>query len=356
MAVAAPNPQDMAQDIVLDAATVEAVLGALVGQLDAYVFPAVAEKIQLDMEQRLETGGYGDLRGGQQLADTLTAQMQQLSGDRNLRLHFSPIPLPHIEPEAAPTAEEIERQYQASRRRSFDLNKVERLPGNVGYIQLFSFEPPEFAGDALAAAMTLVAHTDALIFDLRHNQGGSPAAVAFLCSYLFPAHPPIHLNDLYWSATDETHQWWTLPHLPGSRYLDRSVFVLTSPQTFSAAEEFAYDLQTRKRATVVGETTRGGANPGRGFRLHDHFWIFMPTGQAINPVTGKNWDGTGVLPDVKVPTEIALETAHLIALNQILEAGPTEVARRELEEALPLVERSLHQKRQDLISNLGGKG
>jgi retinol-binding protein 3 len=354
MASSAPSTSFPA-DFPLQPAEVEAVLEALIAQLDAYTFPEVAEKIQADLEKRLDADGYGEVKGGQQLADTLTAQLQSLSQDRNLRLHFSPVPLPHLEP-TDPAPEELDRQHQASRRRNFDLNKVERLAGNIGYIQLFSFEPPEFAGDALAAAMTLVAHTDALIFDLRHNQGGSPAAVAFLCSYLFPAHPPIHLNDLYWSATDETHQWWTLPHVPGPRYLDRFVFVLTSPQTFSAAEEFAYDLQTRKRATVVGETTRGGANPGRGFRLHDHFWIFMPTGQAINPVTGKNWDGTGVLPDVKVPTEIALETAHLIALNQLLEAAPTGVAQRELEEALPLVERSLHQKRQDLISNLGGKG
>ncbi|MBD2114506.1 MULTISPECIES: S41 family peptidase [Cyanophyceae] len=350
MAVSGSNPGD----IVLDAEAIEAVLGALVTQLDAYVFPEVAEKIQNDLEQRLEAGGYGDLTGGQQLADTLTAQLQQMSGDRNLRLHFSPAPLPHLEPDTAPDAAEIERQYQASRRRNFDFNKVERLPGNVGYIQLFSFEPPEFAGATLAAAMTLVAHTDALIFDLRHNQGGSPATVALLCSYLLPAHPPVHLNDLYWSETDETHQWWTVPYVPGQRYLDKPVFALTSPETFSAAEEFAYNLQVLKRGAVVGETTRGGANPGRGFRLHDHFWVFMPTGQAINPTTGRNWDGTGVVPTVKVPAETALDTAHLMALNHLLEAEPEGVARRELEETLPRVERSLQQKRQDLIANLGG--
>jgi retinol-binding protein 3 len=348
MAMSAPPPSDLS----LDAAAVEAVLGTLVTQLDAYVFPEVAEKIQLDIEQRLESGGYGEIQGGQQLADTLTAQLQQLSGDRNLRLHFSPMPLPHLD--ATPAAADLEHQRQASRRRNFDLNRIERLPGNVGYLQLFSFEPPEFAGEALAAAMTLVAHTDALIFDLRHNQGGSPATVALLCSYLFPAYPPVHLNDLYWAETDETHQFWTLPYVPGQRYLDRPVFVLTSPDTFSAAEEFAYNVQVHKRGAVVGETTRGGANPGRGFRLHDHFWVFMPTGQAINPITGSNWDGIGVVPNVKVPMEIALETAHLMALNHLLETGAEGVARRELEETLPRVERSLQQKRQDLITNLGG--
>jgi len=344
------------EDFPLQGADIEAVLAALAAQLDSYVFPEVAETIQADIQQRLDAGGYGEIKGGQQLADTLTAQLQELSGDRTLRLHFSPMVLPDIEADAPPTPDEIARQCQASRRRNFDVNKVERLPGNVGYIQLFSFEPLDFAADTLVAAMALVAHTDGLILDLRYNQGGTPATVAFLCSYLFPPHPPIHLNDLYWSATDETHQWWTLPHVPGLRYLDRSVFVLTSPNTASAAEEFAYNLQALKRATVVGETTRGAANPGRGFRLHDHFWVFMPTGQAINPVTGRNWDGTGVMPDVKVPTEVALDTAHLIALTQLLEAGATGSARRELEETLPRVERSLQQKRQDLMANLGGNG
>jgi C-terminal processing protease CtpA/Prc len=350
----ASSPQ-FPNDIALQYDQVETILDALIEQLDVYVFSEVAEKIQDDIDRRLEAEGYTDIKSGQQLADTLTAQLQELSQDRNLRLHFSPAPLPHLDAEAEPTAEEIAQQQAISRRRNYDINKVERLPGNVGYIQLFGFEPPEFAGDAMAAAMTLVSHTDALIFDLRHNQGGSAAMVSLLCSYLFPPHPAIHLNDLYWGDTDKTHQWWTVPYLSGPRYLDKAVFVLTSPDTFSAAEEFAYDLQTLKRATIVGETTRGGANPGRGFRLHDHFWVFIPTGKAINPTTNANWDGKGVIPDVKVPAEIGLDTAHLIALNQLLEAGAAGAIRRELQETIPLIERTLNQKRQDLISNLGGK-
>lgn len=340
-------------DVLLQTPDLEAVLTALIDQLQAYTFPEVAQRIQADIQTRRAAGGYAEICGGQQLADTLTAQLQQLSDDLALRLHFSPLPLPHLEA-TAPSPTDLAQQGVASRRRNFDINRVERLAGNVGYLQLFSFEPPEWAAESLAAAMALVAHTDALILDLRHNQGGSPATVAFLCSYLFPPHPPIHLNDLYWRATHQTQQWWTLPHVPGPRYLDRPVFVLTSPETFSAAEEFAYNLQTLKRAQVVGETTRGGANPGQGFRLHDHFWVFIPTGRAINPVTGGNWEGTGVLPDLKVPTEIALETAHLVALNQLLEAAPPGPGRREIEDSLPRIERSLQQKRQDLMAHLGG--
>jgi hypothetical protein len=209
------SSQPSSGDISLEAADVEAVLNGLLDQLDAYIFPEVAERIQADIERRMEAGGYSDVQGGQQLADTLTAQLQALSEDRNLRLHFSPVPLPHIEPQAEPTPEGLEQQRHNASRRNFDINKVERLPGNVGYIQLFSFEPPEFAGDAMNAAMTLVTHAGALIFDLRHNQGGSAAMVAFICSYLFPPYPAIHLNDLYWAETDQTHQWWT--HTPCAR-------------------------------------------------------------------------------------------------------------------------------------------
>lgn len=334
---------------------VEAVLQALLQQLDSYVFTDVAQRVQADIRQRLADGGYVDIKGGQQLADILTAQLQDLAEDRALRLHYSPAPLPHLDPNATLTADELAQQQAMGRRRSYDINRVERLAGNVGYVQLFGFEPPEFAGDALAAALTLVAHTDALILDLRHNQGGSAAMVALLCSYLLPPYPAVHLNDLYWAAEDRTQQWWTMPHLAGPRYLDRPVFVLTSPETFSAAEECAYNLQTLQRATIVGETTRGGANPGRGFRLHDHFWVFMPTGRAINPITQANWEGTGVRPEVKVPTEVALETAHLIALTQSLEGDPVPSLRQELEAARAQVERILNQKRQDLISQLGGQ-
>ncbi|MBD2257576.1 S41 family peptidase [Pseudanabaena sp. FACHB-2040] len=348
-----PAADSSPEDFPLDPAVRQAVLTGLLDQLDSYVFPEVAEQIRQDIQQRLANGGYGDVTGGMQLADTVTAQLQTLSQDPQLRLYFSPDPLPHLEPAAEPTPAEIARQQHLSSLRNFDFNRVERWRGNVGYLELFGFEPPEFAGETAAAAMAFLAHTSALIIDLRHNRGGSPGMVALLCSYLFPAYPSLHLNDLYWRTTDSTHQWWTLPYVPGQRYLDKPVFVLIGQTTFSAAEEFAYNLQTHQRATIVGETSRGGAHPGSGHRLHDHFWVFIPNGRAINPITGTNWNGTGVIPDVKVPAELAPKTAHLIVLTQLLEGVQEPAFRRELEEALQTAERELNQQRQDLISQLG---
>jgi C-terminal processing protease CtpA/Prc len=165
--------------------------------------------------------------------------------------------------------------------------------------------------------MNFVNGTDALIIDLRGNGGGNPAMVALICSYLFGPEP-VHLNDLYWREGDRTDQFWTRKEVAGKRYLNKDVYVLTSKRTFSGAEEFTYNLKNLKRATIVGETTGGGAHPGGMFRMSPHFGAFIPTGRAINPITKTNWEGTGVTPDVAVPAEQALVVARLMALKKSL--------------------------------------
>lgn len=340
----------------LDDAQRTHLLDTVVKTLDQYVFPEVAANLQQDIQERHQAGGYQEITGCEQLADILTAQLQELSGDRQLKVHFSPHPLPDLNPNQTPDSESIAAEAYRSSLRNFDINRVERLRGNVGYLELYGFEPPDFAGNVLAAAMTFLAQTQALMIDLRHNRGGSPAMVALLCSYLLPAYPATHLNDVYWRPDDSTRQWWTSAHLPVPRYDQKPVYVLTSEATFSAAEEFAYNLQVLNRAVIVGEHTPGGANPGQGYRLSDHFWMFVPTGQSINPTTGSNWAQTCVIPDVKVPAELALLTAHAIALNKRLEIEPDGPPLRELQHSIVLVERELNAKRADLISQIKQPG
>lgn len=346
-------------DLAIDAQTRTEVLRAIADQLDEYAFPDVAKKLQTDLRDRLSQKGYTDVKSGVQLAATLTAQLQTLSKDRHLKVYFSPVVLPHLTPQTEIPPEELAHQQRLSELRNFDINRVERLRGNVGYLELFSFEPPEFAGDTLAAAMRFLANTSALVIDLRYNRGGSASMVALLTSYLLPAYPAVHLTDLYWQKENRRQQSWTVPHLSAPRYLDKPVYVITSLETFSAAEEFAYNLQQLKRAVIVGETTAGGANPGSGFRLHDHFWMFIPTGQAISLATGENWEGTGIIPDFKVPAELSLKTAQLLAFRRLMrdaDEGKTErldlSLRRELEESLTQVEADLDRMQQNLVSNM----
>jgi len=192
--------------------------------------------------------------------------------------------------------------------------KVELLPANIGYLKFNGFLDPEICGPTATAAMSFLAHVDALIIDLRSNGGGSPEMVAYICSYLFAERT--HLNDLYNRKEDKTAEFWTR-EVPGPRLAKQPVFVLTSKRTFSGAEEFTYNLKNLKRATVIGETTGGGAHPVSGHRIDDHFMIGVPFARAINPITKTNWEGTGVEPDIKVPASEALDVAKKMAAEQI---------------------------------------
>ena len=219
---------------------------------------------------------------------------------------------------------------------NYGFQKVERLPGNIGYVEFRGFFDPEGGAETVASVFNFLSNTDAIIFDLRKNGGGDPRMVALICSYLFGAEP-VHLNDLHWreGRGERVEEFWTLKDVAGKRYTGKDVYVLTSGYTFSGAEEFSYNLKNLKRATLIGETTGGGANPGGGNRLSAHFGAFIPTGRAVSPVTRTNWEGTGVEPDVKVPAEQALRTAQIMALKGAVEKATDEelkgALRREIE-------------------------
>jgi C-terminal processing protease CtpA/Prc len=218
---------------------------------------------------------------------------------------------------------------------NFGIFRVERLAGNVGYLDLRMVADPRRAGTAIAAAMELVAGTYALILDLRQNGGGSPHGAAFWCSYLF-AGADTHLNDIYDADTGETRQFWSLAHVPGARYLDRPVYVLSSARTFSGGEDIAYALQAQGRAQVIGETTGGGAHPTRTVPISETMAISVPFARSINPVTGTNWEGTGVVPDIAVPADRAYDVAYGLALRHVLaEAEAGDAGDREFPPAVP---------------------
>jgi hypothetical protein len=315
------SPPKQSPDRTIDTGERADVIAAVLKELlQSYVYPEKAKDMEAAIRARQKNGEYEAITSAAALARTLTAHLREVSHDKHLHVDylagFPGGPGPRAGP---PNRDQMAKRLAA---RNYGFRKVERLEGNVGYLELDGFLPAEFAAETAAAAMSFLANTDALIIDLRHNGGGDPSMVAFLCSYFFDAKP-VHLNDLYHRPDDSTHQWWTLPYVPGRRYLDKEVYLLTSKRTFSAAEEFAYDLQSLKRATIIGETTGGGAHPGKGHRINDHFMMFVPTGRAINPVTKTNWEGTGVKPDVEVPAEKALETAHRKAREKLAQVETT---------------------------------
>ncbi|GAA3447214.1 S41 family peptidase [Planomonospora venezuelensis] len=285
--------------------------------LEYYVFPDVAREIADVLRARLAEGRYADLPDDEAFAAAVTEDLQSVNGDRHLRLLHNVDPIP--EQEAAEFFDEALYRAEAELG-GYGFARAERLDGNVGYLDTRAMVAAELAGHAAVAAMNLLASTDALIVDVRRNGGGDPRMVALLCSYLFDE--PTHLNDIYDRPSGETAQSWTLPFVPGPRFGgSKPVYVLTSGTTFSGAEEFTYNLQTRGRATVVGERTRGGAHPGVRYRVDAHLKSAVPSGRAINPVTGTNWEGTGIVPDIGLPAAQAFDHAYGLALRHVLELG-----------------------------------
>jgi C-terminal processing protease CtpA/Prc len=236
-----------------------------------------------------------------------------VSHDLHLRVSFSPFKMPSER--GKPSPEDEERFHRQMEHDNCAFEKVEILPNNIGYVKFDGFMDASFCGPTVVAAMGFIAHTDAVIFDIRQNGGGQPDMVALIASYLFDQRT--HLIDIYNRKEDTTTQNWTLTYLPGPRLAKQPVFVLTSKRTFSGAEEFAFDLKTQKRATIVGETTGGGAHPVSGHQVADYFMIGVPFAKSLDPVTKTNWEGTGVEPDVKVPADDALATAQKLAIEKI---------------------------------------
>src|SRR5918998_487803 len=314
-------------DMTVDAAARKEVVENLLKRLnEAYVFPDTAAKVERAVRERLDKGEYDKLTSAKQFAERLTADLQEVSRDKHLRVRYSHRPIPvRAGGPGEPSASEREQFRREMSRMNYGFQKVERLPGNVGYVEFRGFYDPEGGAETVAAVFNFLANTDALIFDLRKNGGGDPKMVALICSYLF-GKEPIHLNSLHWrdGKSERVEEFWTLKEVAGRRYTGKDVYVLTSGRTFSGAEEFSYNLKNLKRATLVGETTGGGANPGGGNRLGPHFGAFIPTGRAVNPITKTNWEGTGVEPDVKVPADQALKVAHLAAVKKAAEKTTDE--------------------------------
>jgi hypothetical protein len=309
----------------------EIVEAALALLRSTYVFPDRAEQAAAAVETRLAAGEYDGLDEAT-LAERLTDHLHEVCPDQHLRVRVMP-PLPVRREPAGPEGRPgpggqrgpddrgPDDRGPGGRERghphNYGIHRVERLEGNIGYLDLRGVAHPDDGGPAIAAAMELVTGTYALIIDLRRNHGGSPDGVAFWCSYLFPGGG-VHLSDIFHADTGETRQFWSLAYVPGDRYLGRPVYLLTSHETFSGGEDFCYTLQAQGRAEVIGETTGGGAHPTRMVPISLTVAVAVPFARSVNPVTGTNWQGTGVVPDIAVPAAQAYDVAYAKALGHVL--------------------------------------
>lgn len=269
-----------------------------------YVYPEHGEAMHTLLMTKLKNGKYDQYKSQKELASMLDADLKSVIFDKHIRVSFDP-----------ERAEQIQNRDPNGGREPLANNgfeKVEILENNIGYLDLRGFVDIRFAeGDAVLVMDKLIT-ADAIIFDLRQNGGGSPSMIRFISSYIF-GDEPVHLNTFYWRPGDSYSETWTNPEFASVRKPNIPVFVLTSDYTFSAAEEFTYNLKHTKRATIVGEVTGGGAHPGGPSVFSDGFIVNIPRGRAINPVTNTNWEGVGVIPHILTTQEEALDKAIELA-------------------------------------------
>ncbi len=283
---------------------------------DFYVFPEVAKLTEEHLKTQFKSGHFDQFDTDESFAAALTESVQFINKDKHMRIRVN---RPYVAPENTPERMLEERIDRINRSRSANagFNTIQIMEGNVGYLDLRGFAGLENGKDVTDAYMKLMSRTDAVIIDLSKNGGGSPRMVQYLCSYFFDQK--LHLNSLYFREGNRTEEFWTLDKVGGDKMPDVPLFVITSDRTFSGAEEFSYNMQTQKRATLVGQTSGGAANPGGMMGINQDLSVFIPGGKAINPITKTNWEGVGVVPEVTTTLEEALEKTHALAQEAAIE-------------------------------------
>lgn len=288
---------------------------------DNYIYPEKGKEMGFFIQNKFRKGDYKKTTKQKSFAKQITNDLQEVCKDKHLTIEFDPQRVKELRIKSSePTEEELQevrkRRYESQKRNNFGFYKVEILEGNVGYLDLRSFRDTDFAVTTANGAMAFLANSDAIIIDLRKNHGGGATMYLLLASYFFDSKP-VHLGTIYNRRSDSTQEFWTISEVPGKRMPDIDLYLLTSNETFSAAEEFAYDLKQLNRATLVGEDTGGGAHMVTRLVINDDLYVNMPFAGAINPITKTNWEGVGVKPNIETDVKDALQTAHLLALKKL---------------------------------------
>ena len=306
----------------IDAAARSAIVDSVTAAIDSiYVLEEPAKRIVAVLRKNLADGDYDELTDPIKFVRRLYDDAQAINHDGHFDISASPPLNPAVaEQQQTEDPAEVARRHRYYRAMNYGFNKVEIFPGGIGYVRFDQFAHGDDAYDAAAAAMNFVANSNAVIIDLRQNGGGSAAMIRFVCGYLFEEKE--HLINWDIRAEGKTVQSYSADYVPGKRITEQPVYVLTSGRTFSAAEEFTFDVKNLERAIVVGDTTGGGGHTVAGYMFDfDSLRVSMriPYGRAYNPENNEGWEGKGVIPDIAVPAEQALITARSEALKKLIE-------------------------------------
>ncbi|MFW9991589.1 MAG: S41 family peptidase [Candidatus Odinarchaeota archaeon] len=309
-----------------------------------YVDPEKASKLTAKLEKNLQTGLYSDYNDQMAFFKAIEMHCTDILKDAHFSISHNPELVAEIlkskEQDTLSTSWTTKANVKNA---NYGFEKLQRLKGNIGYVDLRTFYPLRLgAGKIIAHALNFFQDTNALILDLRKNTGGDADTIQLLISYFFSEKKgSFKYQSVYWRPTDEYDHFWTLGYVPGKRLSGIDLYILTSKMTFSGGEELAHNLKHFKRATLIGETTEGGGHMTDHLVLNDSFVVQMPVGRTVNIVSKTGWERTGVTPHVDVPSEEALVTAHVIALEKLVKEAANDEEKYFLEWELLALNSSL---------------
>jgi retinol-binding protein 3 len=320
------------------------VIDSIALQLRArYVLPERVPQLEEHLRTKLRNGGYDNDVTAIKFAQALTQDLRTIGDDLHFDVSYNPAREQVLlasgtdKAKILPEIELSESERESLRQTNYGIKRVEVLNGNVGYLVLDSFVNLSYSRDTVVAAMAVLANVDAVIIDLRRNNGGHGNVGELMISYFFGPEP-VELMASFDRETNMTTQHRSLRELPGRRLPTAEIFILSSRATASAAEAFAFTLQQVNRGKVVGTRTSGAAHGGGWVPLGNGFIFFVPTFRGFNPHTGKSWNSTGVLPNIEAPDDRTLEIAHLEAVKKLLTKTNNEERRKQLAWLEPLLE------------------
>jgi hypothetical protein len=280
-----------------------------------YVFLDTAIKMGNYIEKRLKEGAYSAINNPDDFAKALTSDIREVYNDMHFSVNFDPrFQMTAQDTSAANANKRARDEMKRAAQANYGFTKIEILNANVGYLRFDGFFTPDiYAKETVNSAFAFLKNVSALIIDLRYNGGGDPGMVNFICSHVLKGGT--HINDLYERRVNKTSEFRTEALDNPASFYTMPIYILTSRRTFSGAEEFGYDLQTQRRATIVGETTGGGAHPVSPENITNGFVGNIPYARAINPVTHTNWEAVGLKPDLEIAADSALNAAILMSLD-----------------------------------------
>ena len=281
---------------------------------ERYVLPARRPVLDAVLAEGLSSGRYA-VTDPTVLAERINADLVRVGRDKHLGFRYDPRQaeiMRAAQNQAAPDPSAMQRQV---RTRNHGVAELRMLAGNIRYMDYRGFDwiGPESQA-ALNAALQFLSGGEAVIIDLRRNGGGNPTAVRHLISHFLEADKPLMTFYMNGSATPDTSA--TLKDLEVPRMIGKPLYVLTSGNTASAAEEFTGHVGGYRLGELVGETTAGA-----GFRVSlvpiGDFILGVSVGRSILASTGKDWEAIGIAPTIRTPVTGAVDVAHSHALRRL---------------------------------------